>query len=35
MKSSSVCANRFYDDNNDVKNNKSLDDHADNGDNQS
>ena len=34
MKSSSVCANRFYD-NNDVKNNKSLDDHVDNGDNQS
>ena len=34
MKSSSFCRNCFYDDNNDVKNNKSLDDHADNPDNQ-
>ena len=35
MKSSSVYTKCFYDDYYDFKNNKSLDDHADNGDNQS
>ena len=34
MKSGSFCRNCFYDDNNDVKNNYSLDDHADNPNNQ-
>ena len=33
MKNSSFCRNCSYDDNNDVKNNKSFDDHADNPDN--
>ena len=33
MKNSSFCRNSSYDDNNDVKNNKSLDDHGDNPDN--
>ena len=34
MKSSCFCKNCSYDDNNDAKYNKSLDDHADNPDNQ-
>ena len=35
MKSGSFCRNCSYDDNNDVKNNNSLEDHADNSENQS
>ena len=34
MKNSFCCRNCFYDENNDVKSNNSLDDHADNADNQ-
>ena len=34
MKSSCVLRNCSYDDNNDAKNNKNFDDHADNPDNQ-
>ena len=34
MKCSCFCRNCSYDDNNDLKNNKSLDDHAHNPDNQ-
>ena len=34
MKSSSFCRNCFYDHNNDAKHNNSLDDNADNPDNQ-
>ena len=34
MKNSCFCRNCSYDDNNDVKNNKSFDDHADNPDKQ-